>query len=475
MLRTPTRHAGSDEGAASSPPRTRTLSSKVRRSIGEWEAVGTDPSTKSPVTSRTRQAGPAETMTRPALSQGNETSRRPSTGQRSPKRGYANRTSEARACLSKAKQHLTASRNLKTDIKNGVTEAIDRLYELVKDLEMELKNKEQGKCTENTSKAETEQTSTAKGKEGMKDLVARMEEHGRLLQEHKEEMRQLQHQLSTRCEAIEESRTYASVAARSPSGNLQRRPAMHSVVVTSQNDQETGEQVLEKVKRAVNAREVGVKIDRVRQARDRKVIIGCSNKEEIRKVKDRIKGKGEGLNVEEVQNKDPLVIFYGVLKANTDEDIKRALKNQNGNLLGKEGEDEGNIQIRFRRRARNPHQEHVVARVTPPVWKRLTEAGAVHIDLQRIRVADQSPLVQCSRCLGYGHGKRFCREEVDACSHCGGPHLRAQCTGWREATTPECINCTRHKGEYKDHSAFSDDCPVRRKWEAIARSAIAYC
>lgn len=431
-----------------------------------------DPLTESPLTSRTTQAGPAVNKTRPALSQANKTAK--SDELWSPKNSYPDRVTEARACLNKAKQHLNASRNLKTEIKNGLTIAIDRLYQIVKDMEKEATGRK-SKGKEPAPRIETKEQGPAETNEGHTDLARQMEEHGRLLQEHKEEMRQLHHQLSIQREMLDPNRTYANVAAVPPSGKTRKQPVMHSVVVTSQDGQETGEQVLERIKRAVNAKEEGVKVDRIRQARDRKVIIGCTNEKEIHRIRDRIRETGEGLNVEEIKNKDPLVIFYGVLKTNTDEEIIKALKNQNGNLLGKDCEDYDKIQIRYRRRARNPHLEHVVARVPPPVWKRLTDTGAVHIDLQRIKVADQSPLVQCSRCLSYGHGKRLCQEEVDVCSHCGGPHMRSQCSGWKKATAPDCINCTRHKAEFKDHSAFSDDCPIRRKWEAIARSAVAYC
>ncbi|XP_050676833.1 uncharacterized protein LOC126973533 [Leptidea sinapis] len=87
--------------------------------------------------------------------------------------------------------------------------------------------------------------------------------------------------------------------------------------------------------------------------------------------------------------------------------------------------------------------------VSPQIWKRVTENGQLHIDIQRIQVEDQSPLLQCTRCLGYGHGKRFCKEEVDSCSH--------------------------SKADINDHNAFSQSCPVRKQWDDLARSSVAYC
>ncbi|GBP83806.1 hypothetical protein EVAR_56989_1 [Eumeta japonica] len=40
--------------------------------------------------------------------------------------------------------------------------------------------------------------------------------------------------------------------------------------------------------------------------------------------------------------------------------------------------------------------------------------------LQRRPVWDQSPLAQCSHCLGYGHSRRFCKEASEKCAHCVG-------------------------------------------------------
>lgn len=434
--------------------------SKVRTSIGEIEARAmTSPE---PTTSQAKIRQTAMTV--------RVSPKQPKT--------HRTRTAEAKACLTKAKIQLGLSRNLKTNIKEDVESAIERLYALVKEAEEErlkaAQANEKGKAREDPAPAVTPVHRTYPGKEARmrEELAKQIEEHGTLLREHKEEMERLREQLCNQRETGKD--TYASIVSRSPKRQPIRQTAMHSVVVTSCDDQETGEQVLERVKSAINAKEEGVRIDRVRQARDRKVIVGCRNAEEIRKVKEKIRETGGKLSAEDIKNKDPLVIFYGVLKSLSDEDIVKGLKNQNKNLFGGAAGGDANIEVRYRRRTRNPHIEHVVARVSPPVWQRMMEAGAVHIDIQRVRVADQSPLVQCSRCLGYGHGKRVCSEGVDVCSHCGGSHLRSQCADYLAGATPSCVNCKKAKMD-GTHNAFSDECPVRRKWEAIARATVAYC
>lgn len=452
-----------------------TQTSKVRRSIGEWEAGKSSPIISSRMTV---EAPEASSIIK---------NRTPQTQK------YANKTSEARACLMSAKKQLGEARNLRGDIKSGVTRAVERLFYLVKEAEKEKeggninkgekqkndevrKEAKQGNVKDIGQEQSNTQEKERKRENEEIELIKNMQEHGMLLKENKEEMKKLKEMLRKQLQMIEESgTTYASVVAGLPRRASIEATAMHSVVITSKDENQTGEQVLDQIRKAVNAKEEGVKIDKVRKARDRKVIVGCRSQEEIGKVKERIEKAGGQLQMAEIENKDPLIILLGVLQSHTDEDILGALRTQNRNLLRGVSGSEDRMEVKFRKRARNPHTAHVILKVSPIIWARLTEAGAVYVDIQRVRVADQTPLVQCSRCLGYGHGKRLCQETVDVCSHCGGPHLKTECENWTTQTTPTCCNCHRAKMESTDHNAFSSDCPIRKKWDAIARSTVAYC
>ncbi|CAH2216679.1 jg22557 [Pararge aegeria aegeria] len=160
---------------------------------------------------------------------------------------------------------------------------------------------------------------------------------------------------------------------------------------------------------------------------------------------------------------------------NSDEDILCALQRQNAHILGGVPEGEYRTVVRYRRRARNPLECHVVLQVSPPVWQSLTKTGKVHIDLQRVQVEDQSPLIQCTKCLAYGHGRKLCTEAVDQCSHCTGLHLRKDCPHWMAGDAATCCNCKGAKLDQGNHNAFSKDCPIRQNWDKLARSSVAYC
>lgn len=432
--------------------------SQVRRSIGELEAKNQKPPTM--IQKTTDEASKSKART--PLTPREETKKTPNQKSR-------DRLAEAKIWADKAKNALATSRNTKTDIKNDVTHAIDKLVSLIKEA-----SNIKGQTI--TREAEQMRTIVTDEKKTQIDenLMKKLEEHAKLLNENNAKMEILKEALDKNTEA-QEKLSYASVAATPPTRLPTEQTTLHSVVITSKDETESGEDVLNRIRKAVNAKDGGVFVEKIRKAKDRKIIIGCKTNEDRQNLKARINSADDHLTVQETKNKNPLVILKDVLAYNSDEEVLTALRNQNKGII-RDPEDKAlKIEVAYKRRTRNPHTNHIVLRVPPCIWKRLVEAEVIQIDLQRVRVLDQSPLVQCSLCLGYGHGKRFCQESTEKCSHCGGPHMRSQCPDWLAGTAPTCCNCLHAKNDKVDHNAFSQDCPIRKRWEGIARATIAYC
>lgn len=466
------------------PSNEPTQVSKVRQSIGEWESGKPDRSPTTPKKAEPAPAGLLKTKTKPktTLSQESKVTRKTSveaagSSPKPEKPKYADRTAEARTCLTKVKMQLGSARNLRTDIKTEVTIAAERLYQLVK--EAEKGKAKHGKGEDKDLEEEREEEprilppSLEPRREEM-DLIRKLEEHSQLIKESNERIEGLKEVMEKQQMTLEEA-TYARVAAGPTGKQFPGQTALHSVVVTSKDEKETGEEVLNRIRGVINAKEGWVTVDRVRKAKDRKVIVGCKTEEERQKVKERLRMAEDHLNVEEVKNKDPLLLLRDVFQYNSDEDVLSALRNQNRSVFRNLEKQDYKMEIRYRKKTRNPQTCHIIIRVSPKIWLRAMEAGSVHVDLQRVRVVDQSPLVQCSLCLGYGHGRRFCKQTVEKCSHCGGPHMRSECADWLAGVVPKCCNCTHAKLDLTDHNAFSQECPVRQKWDALARATIAYC
>lgn len=276
-------------------------------------------------------------------------------------------------------------------------------------------------------------------------------------------------------ESANEALSYASVTASRRGSRSDVHRALHSVVVTYNEGGETGEQVLNRVREVINAKSGDINIERVRKAKDSKIIIGCKTEGDRNALKDKLKAAKDTLKVEDATNKDPLIVLNDVLKNNKDEDILKAMRNQNKTHFRDLQDAEDRMSVKYRKNAKNPLTQHVVLTVSPVLWRRFVDSAFAYIDLQRVKVYDQSPLVQCSLCLGYGHSRRYCSGGTEKCSHCGEAHKKTDCDALREGKAPKCCNCTAVKADNPEHNAFSRDCPVRLQWDALARATVAYC
>lgn len=464
--------------------------SRVRRSIGEWESAMVEPR---PCSSTAHAHSPTKTAPAPAAQlrpktkamtnvESKTAARRASTeasvvspGPRPETAKPTDRVTQARRLLAKAKSHVSESRNLRSDLKTGITQALDGLFALVKEMAAAATAPEK----EININKKAERSILEQGSLGLEgnELLRMMKEQGEKIDKTQREMEKLKETIVLQHEAARQQLTYAAAAAAAAppvKPTVERKSALHSIMIESKDELETGDEVMRQVREAVNAKDGWVTVERVKKVKDKKVILGCRTIEEREKVKERLQSAANRLSFEDMKNQDPMVILRDVIASHSENDILMALRNQNGGVFqGLEAKD-SRMEVRFRRKARNHLMNHVVLRVSPHIYNRMMERGSVHIDIQRVRVADQSPLVQCSMCLAYGHGRRFCKETTPRCTHCGGPHMRHECEEFLVSTAPKCCNCVAAKFDSAEHNAFSSECPVRRKWEALARAKVQY-
>lgn len=97
--------------------------------------------------------------------------------------------------------------------------------------------------------------------------------------------------------------TYASVATTHSEKIKPVQSTLHSIVVTSKDRTESGDEVLGKIRKAVDAKEGGwVRVEKVRKEKDKKVIMGFHTTEERDKIKNKLERDRQNLDVEEVKN-----------------------------------------------------------------------------------------------------------------------------------------------------------------------------
>lgn len=109
----------------------------------------------------------------------------------------------------------------------------------------------------------------------------------------------------------------------------------------------------------------------MRKAKDQKVVIGFQTKDELAAMKEKLGSAKANLKIEEKSNKDPIIIIKNLLSYNSDENLIPALKNQNTQLLGNLSNENLRAKIKYRRKARNPHESHVILSVGQKPGKNL--------------------------------------------------------------------------------------------------------
>lgn len=433
-----------------------------------------------------------------------------------------NKTRLEKASLLKKRvmTQLSLTRNTKTEIKNEIQTCVQGLYDLIKEAEEKTRvtnsqsqiNKEEKKIEkeidekntnanmdqllhmtellkENTKILKEIKQKQEKQEENYKqnretsiiieqnkiEINKTLEENNKIIKENSNKLDNLNKNIIEYKEEVSK-RSYASVVAepKSETPSPPQRTALHSIVITSKDPIHTSQEVLEMIKETIKAKEEGVAVECVRKAKDQKVIIGCKTEKDREKIKTKLKKAQDRITVEDAINKKPLIVLKHVINQNTDDDIKIAIKTQNRHIFEGLSEQESSTEILFRKKTKNHQVSHVVARVASVLWKRMTEQGYMYIDLQKVKVEDHSPLIQCTMCLGYGHSRKLCSEKVPKCCHCGGSHVKNKCGEWLANTTPSCSNCSHAKLDDKAHNAFSNVCPIRKKWDSLARATIAY-
>ncbi|CAH0398358.1 unnamed protein product [Chilo suppressalis] len=164
--------------------------------------------------------------------------------------------------------------------------------------------------------------------------------------------------------------------------------------------------------------------------------------------------KNESLKIETAVNKNPLIIVKYVMGEKKKEQVEEAVRRHMIKTGQKCRKKDLQIEAIYEKKTRNLH---VVLKVAPVVWRQLTEAGAFQLQWGLSCVEDQSPIIRCSRCLGFGHMKRVCQEPSDSCSHCGEDHIYVDCP--KKDRAPECLNCKKAGTNNREHNTFSSECP----------------
>lgn len=214
--------------------------------------------------------------------------------------------------------------------------------------------------------------------------------------------------------------------------------------VTSQDTREAVCRLLKpsdcalKVKRVSNARNNGVKIEAINPY--------------IEKIKTHPKLTEAGLKVVENVKMNPRLIVFGVPCSMTADEIEKEIIAQNFN----DSNDviRTDLKIVYIYKARENRQfTNCILEVSPDMRKQLFNNRRIYLRFSAYNFADYVRVLQCYKCLGFGHLAKNCTSN-SACGHCAGPHQMKDCRNREQP--PVCSNCMRNSrgSDTPAHSAL---------------------
>lgn len=258
--------------------------------------------------------------------------------------------------------------------------------------------------------------------------------------------------------------SYANVARATPTKSVERPVSKPALIVSAKENLNSKEEMLQAWRKSITYRNSNYAPAKVQHVSNNKIRVEFDCAEHQADTLNRLSEPNSQVMAEPAKRLRPMVELKGIYEETPINELIDIIKQQNESFTSL-SLDDGDIVFKFQRRNKNPTLYNAVLMVTPTIWHKMMQLGFINIDHQRVNVSEFVPLLQCFKCLQYGHTLKRCTSESTACSHCGGNnHCFSKCAQ-KEKKTPTCFNCTEHNHKYGtskrvDHGATSQSCPI---------------
>lgn len=272
--------------------------------------------------------------------------------------------------------------------------------------------------------------------------------------------------------------TYAQVAS---SGNTsppkQTKPTSKpSLIIYPTSEDKNRQEVTEQWRKSVNFREVTYAPAGIKPVGRNRLRVEFDTTGQRDETLKRMQASSE-IRAEPSRRLKPMIILKGVSKQTAPEELTQLIVRQNAEIEALQPLSD-DLQFRFQRLNKNENLYNAVLLSTPRIWRKLVELGRINVDHQRVHVEEFVPLLQCFKCLQYGHLKKYCTGDSTPCSHCGTDgHTFATCPSKNDEA--KCFNCNSKNQRLNTtsdtrHSATSSNCPVKDAMRSRVIAKIDY-
>ncbi|KAJ2939994.1 hypothetical protein O0L34_g14025 [Tuta absoluta] len=175
-----------------------------------------------------------------------------------------------------------------------------------------------------------------------------------------------------------------------------------------------------------------------------------------------------------------MFILKGIAIDTAPEELTELICKQNEtikNLISSQDE----LVLKFKRNNKKENFYNAIFMTSPTIWRAAVTAGKLNVDHQRIHVEEYVPLLQCYKCLQFGHTRLRCTNEDTVCSHCSAmTHNFKDCPVKQDNSKINCYTCDKHLKKHNssptvpNHSATSRVCPKVIQMTGKLRTRIDY-
>lgn len=207
--------------------------------------------------------------------------------------------------------------------------------------------------------------------------------------------------------------------------------------------------------RVLRPSECGLRVNRISLARDNGVRIEAFSPD-LDKIKAHPGLAKAGLIVKENLKINPRLIVHGIPSDMSAAEIKEELIAQN--LSMEPGKDFKVVYIFTPKH--NKGFTSCIIEVTPDIRRILIEESRVFLRFSACKVADHIRILQCFKCLQFGHIAKNCTSKP-SCGHCAADHETRDCK--ERKLSPTCFNCKQLRGTGGDLAHMATDtkkCPI---------------
>ncbi len=274
-----------------------------------------------------------------------------------------------------------------------------------------------------------------------------------------------------------------SDALKSNSNSIKHETS-HVVIIRPKGNEINSDILKKEIETKLNSKEIGsISIKKFKNIANNSVLIECNSNDECESLKNKInENLNEKCEANIPEKKLPKLIIYNVFHETDENEFSEMLINRNEKIKNFiDNNVNEKITFKFMLKAKNPLFKHAVIEVTPELRKIIINLRKINVMLSRCDVEDFISIMRCFNCLGFGHLKKNCTNNL-TCSQCAGSdHSHKECQS--RANHKTCINCKKYNERIKNpnaikhdinHDALYSECPSLKYIKNLIQSKINY-